>query len=154
MPLEIVGPLGRFYLRDIRRPLLLLAGGTGLAPFLSMLSQVAQTGTEKQLVHLVHGVSNDSDLVGVDRLETLAKTIDNFSFTTCITNPSSTHPFKEFITDNIELGYRHGGNVDVYVCGPPGMVEAIRAWLTKHGVIPVNFYTEKFLPSSLATPVS
>src|SRR5260221_3723819 len=97
-----------------------------------MLSQVAQLGTENQLVHLDHRVSNDSDVVVVDRLETLAKTIDNFSFTTCITNPSSTHPFKEFITDNIELGYRNGGNVDVYVCGPPGMVEALRAWLTKH----------------------
>ena len=36
-PMEFVGPSGSFYLREIKRPLLFLAGGTGLAPFLSML---------------------------------------------------------------------------------------------------------------------
>ncbi len=38
----ITGPLGSFYLREVVRPLLLLAGGTGLAPFLSMLEVLAQ----------------------------------------------------------------------------------------------------------------
>ena len=41
MPIEFTGPAGSFYLREIKRPLLLLAGGTGLAPFLSMLGKIA-----------------------------------------------------------------------------------------------------------------
>jgi len=45
-PVEFTGPAGGFYLRQIRRPLLLLAGGTGLAPFLSMLGQISETGSE------------------------------------------------------------------------------------------------------------
>jgi benzoate/toluate 1,2-dioxygenase reductase subunit len=35
------GPFGSFYLRPLQRPLLLLAGGTGIAPFLSMLEVLA-----------------------------------------------------------------------------------------------------------------
>ena len=45
--LTLKGPLGSFYLRDTRRPVLMLAGGTGLAPFLSMLGKVAETGCEQ-----------------------------------------------------------------------------------------------------------
>ena len=39
-PVEFSGPSGTFYLRDVKRPLLFLAGGTGLAPFLSMLGRL------------------------------------------------------------------------------------------------------------------
>lgn len=38
----MTGPLGSFYLRAVSRPLLFLAGGTGLAPFLSMLEVLAE----------------------------------------------------------------------------------------------------------------
>ena len=37
--MAVAGPAGSFYLRDIKRPVLFLAGGTGLAPFLSMLGK-------------------------------------------------------------------------------------------------------------------
>lgn len=39
--LDLTGPLGSFYMRKVERPLLFLAGGTGLAPFLSMLEVLA-----------------------------------------------------------------------------------------------------------------
>ena len=65
--LELAGPLGSFYLRDIRRPLLLLAGGTGLAPFTAMLEKIAEQGSEHPL-HLIYGVTNDFDLVELDKL--------------------------------------------------------------------------------------
>jgi hypothetical protein len=44
-PVEFIGPAGSFYLREIKRPLLFLADGTGLAPFLSMLGKIAETGS-------------------------------------------------------------------------------------------------------------
>ena len=42
--IELTGPLGSFFLREIKRPVLFLAGGTGLAPFLSMLHKIEQGG--------------------------------------------------------------------------------------------------------------
>jgi benzoate/toluate 1,2-dioxygenase reductase subunit len=39
--ISFLGPYGSFYLRPVARPVLLLAGGTGIAPFLSMLDVLA-----------------------------------------------------------------------------------------------------------------
>ena len=77
--MEFIGPAGSFYLREIKRPLLFLAGGTGLAPFLSMLGRIAETGSAHP-VHLIYGVTNDEDLVGIEQLEAFAERIPDFTF--------------------------------------------------------------------------
>lgn len=152
-PVEFVGPSGSFYLREIRRTLLLLAGGTGLAPFLSMLGTLAGTGSGGQPVHLVYGVTNDEDLVGLDQLEAHAARVPGFTFTTCVAAESSRHPRKGYVTAHIEPPRLNGGDVDVYLCGPPPMVDAVRAWLGAQGVSPANFYYEKFSPSGAVTAI-
>ena len=152
MAMELVGPAGSFYLRDVRRPLLFLAGGTGLAPFLSMLGKIAETGSAHP-VHLVYGVTNDEDLVGVDRLEEFAARIPGFTFTTCVSAEGSAHPRKGYVMAHIEPAHLNGGEVDVYLCGPPPMVDAVRVWLGEQGVTPANFYYEKFSPSGAVTAI-
>jgi benzoate/toluate 1,2-dioxygenase reductase component len=150
--MEFTGPSGAFYLRDINRPVLLLAGGTGLAPFLSMLDKIAREGTAHP-IHMVYGVTNDPDLVGVGQLEAFASQIPNFTFTCCIANEVSTYPNKGYVTRYVEPAHLNGGEVDIYLCGPPPMVEAVRKWLADHGVAPSNFYFEKFSPSGAVTSV-
>lgn len=150
--LDFIGPAGSFYLREVKRPLLLLAGGTGLAPFLSMLGMLAATGAT-QPVHLVYGVTNDADLVEVARLEELATRIPGFTFTTCVAAEASAHPRKGYVTAHVEPGHLNGGDVDIYLCGPPPMVDAVRAWLGEQGVTPANFYYEKFAPSGAVTAI-
>ncbi len=152
-PMEFVGPSGSFYLREIRRPLLFLAGGTGLAPFLSMLGRLAETGAGGQPVHLVYGVTNDADLVGVDQLEAFAARVPGFTFSTCVAAEGSAHPRKGYVTAHIEPGHLNGGEVDVYLCGPPPMVDAVRSWLAEQGVTPANFYYEKFSPSGAVNAI-
>jgi benzoate/toluate 1,2-dioxygenase reductase subunit len=145
-PVEFIGPAGSFYLREIKRPLLLLAGGTGLAPFLSMLGKIAETGSPHP-IHLVYGVTNDVDLVGVERLEEFASKIPGFTFLTCVAAADSAHPRKGYVMAHVESGQLNGGDVDVYLCGPPPMVDAVRAWLGAQRVTPAKFYYEKFSPS-------
>ena len=48
-----------------------------------MLGKLAATGCD-QPVHLVYGVTNDADLVGVEALEDYASRIDHFAFSTCV----------------------------------------------------------------------
>jgi len=141
-----VGPVGSFYLRDVVRPVLMLAGGTGLAPFLSMLGRLAQTGAAHP-VHLVYGVTNDADLVLTEALETYAAQ-PWFSYTTVVADTSSTHLNRGWVTDHLEPQHLHGGDVDVYVCGPPPMVDAVRTYLAAQGVTPARFYAEKFLAAA------
>ncbi len=148
--MEFSGPSGSFYLRDIKRPVLFLAGGTGLAPFLSMLGRIAQAGCQHP-VHMVYGVTNDVDLVGVDQLEAYARQVPGFTFSCCVADEGSAYPAQGYVTRYIEPAHLNGGEVDVYLCGPPPMVDAVRAYLSEQGVAPANFYYEKFSPSGAVT---
>src|SRR3954451_25434282 len=107
--IDFIGPSGSFYLREIRRPLLFLAGGTGLAPFLSMLGRIAETGTGGYPIHMVYGVTNDADLVGADQLQAFADRVRGFSFTTCVAAEASAHPRKGYVTAHIEPETLNGG---------------------------------------------
>jgi benzoate/toluate 1,2-dioxygenase reductase component len=151
-PIDFIGPAGSFYLREVKRPMLFLAGGTGLAPFLSMLGKIAETDSA-QPIHLVYGVTSDADLVEVERLEEFAAHIPGFTFATTVAAEESAHPRKGYVTRHIEPDHLNGGEVDVYLCGPPPMVDAVRAWLGGQGVVPANFYYEKFAPSGAVTAI-
>ncbi|MDT8921543.1 benzoate 1,2-dioxygenase electron transfer component BenC [Pseudomonas taiwanensis] len=141
--MSLTGPLGSFYLRPIQRPLLLLAGGTGLAPFTAMLERIAEQGSAHPL-HLIYGVTNDFDLVELDRLQALAARIPNFTFSACVANPQSQYPRKGYVTQHIEPHHLNDGDVDVYLCGPPPMVEAVSQYIREQGITPANFFYEKF----------
>jgi benzoate/toluate 1,2-dioxygenase reductase subunit len=149
-PIGFHGPLGTFYLRDIKRPVLFLAGGTGLAPFTAMLGTI-DPDTTAHPVHLIYGVTSDTDLVKVDELEEAAKRLPGFSFSCCVADENSTCPNKGYVTRFIEPAQLNGGDVDVYLCGPPPMVEAVRNHFKQQGVIPQNFYYEKFTDSGMVT---
>lgn len=145
--MSLAGPLGSFYLRPIKRPLLLLAGGTGLAPFTAMLETIAEQGSEHSL-HLIYGVTNDFDLVEMDRLKALVARIPSFTFSACVANPDSQWPQKGYVTQHIAPEHLNGGDVDIYLCGPPPMVEAVSQHIREQGISPANFYYEKFAASA------
>jgi benzoate/toluate 1,2-dioxygenase reductase subunit len=145
------GPFGNFYLREIRRPVLLLAGGTGIAPFLSML-QVLRELRPVHPIRMVYGVTHDQDLVLCDQLDEDVAQIANFSYRTCVASAESTHDRKGYVTEHIETEWLNNGDVDVYLCGPVAMVEAVTAWLQRLGLTPANFFYEKFTPAVAASP--
>ena len=145
--MSLAGPLGSFYLREFKRPLLLLAGGTGLAPFTAMLEKIAEEGSAHPL-HLIYGVTNDADLVEMDKLQAFAARIPNFTFTACVANADSPYPHKGYVTQHIEPKHLNDGEVDIYLCGPPPMVEAVSTFIRERGIQPANFYYEKFAASA------
>lgn len=145
--LELTGPLGSFYLREVQRPLLFLAGGTGLAPFLSMLEVLARIGSQ-QKVHLIYGVTRDLDLVQVEAIEAYTARLPNFSYATVVAEEASSHPRKGWVTQHVPADALNGGEVDVYLCGPPPMVDAVRKYFDEQGVKPMSFHYEKFTPNS------
>ena len=144
--LTLTGPIGSFYLRDVTRPLLFLAGGTGLAPFLAMLESLRHKETG-QPIHMIYGVTNDADLVELDKLAAFAAAIPGFTYVTVVADPASTHERKGYVTHHLPDAALHGGNLDLYLCGPPPMVDAVRGTLAERGVKPANFHFEKFNPS-------
>jgi benzoate/toluate 1,2-dioxygenase reductase component len=142
----MTGPIGSFYLREIKRPLLFLAGGTGLAPFLAMLEDIQRTGTAHS-IHMIYGVNTDADLVEMAKIEAFAAANPAFTYSTVVVDAASSHPRKGYVTHHMPDSLLHGGNVDIYLCGPPPMVDAVRTFLEAKGIKPANFYFEKFSAS-------
>lgn len=147
--LQITGPMGSFYLREGTGPLLFLAGGTGLAPFLSMLEVLARARSQ-QRVHLIYGVTRDQDLVLVDEIAAYAARLPGFTFDTVVADPASDHPRKGWVTQHMPAALLTTGAVDIYLCGPPPMVDAVRHYLDDTGVKPASFHYEKFTPNAAA----
>lgn len=144
----LTGPLGIFYLREIERPQLWLAGGTGLAPFLSMLEDLAaQDAPPAHPIRLYYAVTRAADLVELDRVMALASELGNVSVLTILAAEDEEHDLKGFVTDHLGVGELNGGDVDVYLCGPPPMVEAVQGHFKTLGQEPVRFLYEKFNPS-------
>ncbi|OAL79230.1 NADH oxidase [Acinetobacter sp. SFB] len=141
--MTFAGPFGSFYLRPVTRPVLMLAGGTGIAPFMSMLQVLEEKGSEHP-VRLVFGVTNDFDLVAIEKLNELQEKFPWFEYRTVIANPESAHERKGYVTSHIENDWLNAGDVDIYLCGPVMMVEAVRGWLDAEGVKPASFLFEKF----------
>jgi benzoate/toluate 1,2-dioxygenase reductase component len=148
--LVLNGPFGSFYLRAPRRPILFLAGGTGVGPILSMLEHLAARGANAQAVRLVYGARDDADLVEVERIEALAARIPKFTYDTTCSGPESQHALTGHVTDHLSADALNNGNVEVYLCGPPEMVEGGRRHVAKLGLLPANIHFEKFVPASEA----
>ncbi len=139
--ISFTGPNGSFFLREADHPVLLLAGGTGLAPVLAMLRTLRGS---RRAVHLVYGVSTDEDLVALDDIEQIGSEIDGFSWDHCVSDPASQAANKGYVTALIGPEHLHGGAVAVYLCGPPPMVESVRTHMSTAGIEPTGFYYEKF----------
>ncbi|MFF8955098.1 benzoate 1,2-dioxygenase electron transfer component BenC [Streptomyces sp. NPDC014894] len=141
--IDFTGPMGTFYLRPLTRPALFLAGGTGLAPLLSMLEKLAQAPAAHP-VRLLYGVTADEDLVHLDTLADYASVIPGLTYDHCVADPASTAPNKGFVTGLIDADTLHGGDADVYLCGPPAMVDAVRSHIAGLGITPASFHYERF----------
>jgi benzoate/toluate 1,2-dioxygenase reductase subunit len=132
----------------------MLAGGTGIAPQLAMLEKLsagAAAGTVPAFpIHLAYGATWDKDLVEVEALERYAATIPGFTFSTIVADADSQHPRKGYVTGHLLPEHLNDGDVDVYLCGPPAMVDAVRRYFDAEGIEPTNFYYERFAVGAAA----
>ncbi|WP_151708090.1 ferredoxin--NADP reductase [Acinetobacter junii] len=124
--------LARYQL-PLAHDLWLLATGTGLAPFLSML-QDFETWTKYQHIHLIYSVRSTAELAYVDRIQEIAESFGEghtgFKFVPIITrDPNATlHDRLPVLIENGELEKVVGLSLNpatshVMLCGNPQMVE-------------------------------
>ena len=60
----------------------------------------------------------------------------------------SAHPQKGYVTHHLPDAALNGGDVDVYLCGPPPMVDAAIDLLVRRGVPEAHIYYDKFTTSA------
>lgn len=144
----IEAPLGSFYLREVERPLVFVAGGTGLSAFLGMLDHIAEQA-DAPPVHLYYGVNNEADLCEQARLKAYAERITNFNYHPIVSKASIEWQGKSgYIPEHLDKNQLAEQAFDMYLCGPPPMIEAVKTWLDQQALQNYRIYSEKFLQSN------
>lgn len=152
--LLVKSPSGHFFLDDGDTPIVLIAGGIGITPMLSMVFASLRNNPTREL-WLFHGMTNGGEQVMKEPLAKLAKEFPNFHHHLCYSQPAP--------GDMQDHKLHHRGHVDItllrltlslkpyrfYVCGPQSMmatlVPALRAW----GVPDEHIHHEMFGPASV-----
>ena len=145
--MRVSGPYGRFFLRRPDRSLLMVAGGTGIGPMLSMLETLTRLPTPPDSVTLVFGVTIGENIFYQERLAA------------CLAQFAQASAMIVAMHAGVGWSGLRGTTVDAlsrveispashaYLCGPPGMIEATRAWLHEAGMNDNEIFAEAFLPT-------
>ena len=145
--IPVSGPYGQFSFRPARdQPVLLLAGGTGLAPMKSIIRHIDETGGGHQVV-LYHGVSTTADLYEHAWLEQLAAGRDWFDYRPAVSREEHGGRSGRVPALLAEDYPRAAGHV-AYICGSPAFVADTMKALMKARLFPRDIYREDFFDSA------
>jgi ferredoxin-NADP reductase len=152
--LELRGPVGGYFVWEPGRggPLLLVAGGSGVAPLMAMVRQRAAAGSQVP-ARLLYSSRTLEDVIFREELERLAGAGDGLTVTHALTRaqPGGWAGYARRIDAVMleEVGWRPGERPLIYVCGPTRLVEAVAGDLVALGHDPARVKTERFGPTGV-----
>ncbi|WP_197651703.1 2Fe-2S iron-sulfur cluster binding domain-containing protein [Carbonactinospora thermoautotrophica] len=137
-------PYGDMWLRPGTRPVVLIAGGTGISPILALARQLAATG-DARAVHLFYGANTRAELVCWEELTALAAAMPDATLHGALLRPGPgwTHT-TGFVTEALEPHLGRLVDSDFYLAGPPPMADAVLALLRAHGVQLDRIHFDRF----------
>lgn len=152
------GPFGRFCLmpNDANRRYLLIATGTGVTPYRSMLPLLERQMAERDVeVVLLFGARNPDELLYGDEFRAFAEKHPGFRFVPCFSRelpePDSVHAHQDVRHGYVQQfldEFAPSGDTDLaYLCGNPDMVDACFAALKEHGLAVPQIRREKYVSS-------
>lgn len=150
--LEVRGPIGGYFIWEatMQEPLLLIAGGSGVVPLMSMIRHRAAAGA-KNPTSLLYSSRSFEDVIYYQELEKLRSANNGLQVFHTLTRSQPPHwqGYARRIDQDIlkEVAKPLGRSVQVYVCGPTVLVETVANSLVKIGVNSHQIRTERFGPT-------
>jgi len=143
--LRVQGPLGSFVLReDSDRPMLLIGGGTGFAPLKGLLEHAFHTGIDRPMT-LYWGVRSRRDLYLPDLPEQWAAAHAHFRYVPVLSEPDADWQGRRgYVHEAVLEDHPQIAGYDVYLSGPPVMVEAGRSAFEARGLSMDHMFSDAF----------
>lgn len=152
--LQVRAPAGHFHLDRLDTPVVLIGGGIGITPLLSMLNTCLETQPERE-IWLFYSVRNRREVAMRAHLDGLAAAHPQFHLRFCFSDPLP--------DDQSGRDFHHRGRVGVpllrmelplepyefYICGPAPMMESLVPALEDWGVPDARIHFEAFGPASI-----
>ncbi len=160
--LDVQAPRGQFFLEpELERPAVLIAGGVGVTPLLSMVNSIVATRSSREIVFF-YGVKNGGEHAFKESLEKVVEQQPNVRLVVAYSRPT---PEDE---RNEGRGYHHNGRVDIaliksyvestnyefYICGPPALMESMNKQLLRWGVAKQDIKSEAFGPATVSKAIT
>ncbi len=145
--IELRGPIGGYFVWEVSRggPLLLVAGGSGIAPLMAMVRLRAQAGSDVE-TRLLFSSRTWEDVIYRDELERLNGNGLRVVHTLTRSQPAGWTGYGRRVDAGMlaEIGPSAAERPHVYVCGPTPFVETVAEALVGLGHEPREIKTERF----------
>ena len=152
---DVKAPSGNFFL-DLSKhnPVVLIGGGVGLTPMLSMLNAICESGSQRE-TWLFYGVRNGDEHIVQEHLEALEAEHEHVHVQICYSDPKDDEvegrDFDHGCRISVELFKRilPSNNFEFYICGPPPMMDSLTSDLREWDVPDRDVNFEAFGPASV-----
>jgi len=140
---ELFGPAGKFIVNDFTKDLVFIAGGVGIAPFMSIIPDLLDKGFEKRMI-LLKSVRSEKDNLYNYELERLSEKYFNFKFYNIFSHPIDNELNKGYIQDFLERYIPKDFKGNFYICGLKNMIDDLKEKLIFRGFKEEQILNEKF----------
>ncbi len=146
--LRLEGPLGTFFVRNDQpqRPMIMMGGGTGFAPLKSMIEYMLHKKHHRS-IHLFWGAVNRAELYLDELASRWAAEYSHISYTPVLSEPAADDCWSGksgFVHDAVLKAYPELSEQDVYMSGPPIMIDVARHAFLEAGVAERRLYYDSF----------
>ena len=153
--LDIRAPSGGFFLDESHEhPVVLIGGGVGVTPLVSMLNAIVE-GESKRETWFFYGVRSSREQIAKEHLATISREHDNVQVHVCHSAPLDSdvlgkdYDHAERVTVDLLKRLLPSNNYEFYICGPPSMMQAIFEDLREWGVAKADIKFEAFGPATV-----
>lgn len=146
--LRLEGPQGNFFVRNDQpqRPMIMMGGGTGFAPLKSMIENLIEQG-DQRVIYLYWGARTQAELYLDELPRKWAREHPHIHYRTAVSEPdekTGENVFRGLVHDAVVADHSDLADFDVYMSGPPAMIETARREFTEHGVSTDRLYYDSF----------
>ncbi len=151
---DAYAPAGSFCLHeDSDKPIVLIAGGVGITPILSMVNWLIATRSNRE-IWLFYGVRNRAEHAMYDYLQEVVSQVRNLRMVVAYSQPTNTcrhkvdYHLRGHITEDLVRPILEGRECEIYICGPAPMMNTLTRGFEQIGVPADNIRFEAFGPAS------
>lgn len=146
--LRFEGPLGTFFIRndETERPLIMLGGGTGFAPLKAMIEHLIEEGDRRE-IHLYWGARTAEELYLDELPAAWAKEHEHIHYHRAISDAApdeDVDAFRGMVHEAVLEDHTDLSSFDVYMSGPPAMIEAGKRHFKEHGLPEERLFYDSF----------
>ena len=140
------GPYGEFGLTDSDKPMVWIAGGSGMAPFWSMARHMVERGIQRPCTYFFGALARH-DLFFVEEFRQIEQQLPNFQFVPALSAAAADDRWDGktgLITDVLDRHVADGSATEFYLCGSGGMIDAAAKVILSKGATEEQIFYDKF----------